>query len=388
MAEKDDASGSSVAMASTSSLIQVIRTLSEQFPNKFPTPSHNETVEIGDNIIGQGTFGKVFIGILSTSEEKADVTYLAVKKIDLDLLNEKQYNLLKKETLNMRDVRHPKLVSLLHCFVSDMCCLMVTPLMNYMSCDHIIATNYPNGLSEGAIGMILKHLLQGLSYLHSKNYIHRGIKASHILVNIEGHVKLCGFRHMIKLPPGQKEITDPNALVDMSKHLNWLAPEMLQQNREGFGLKSDVYSIGMTVLELGNGVVPHSDVSPPGILVRVLNEPPPRLWDRNFLPSSETKMTPETQKQVVERDIPYRRKQYSRDIVYFVSQCVMSYPGLRAGLQDIMRMKFITSYAKQVDYTLVKHLSKLGPPALYHSYETAYQRASEENDSPEWDFSV
>ena len=89
-------------------------------------------------------------------------------------------------------------------------------------------------MPENIIAYIIRDVLSALTHLHSKSIIHRSIRASHILLDPEKHmVKLSGLRYACNLqdPPGQglQERYDYPIHV-VTTNLNWLSPEILQQN--------------------------------------------------------------------------------------------------------------------------------------------------------------
>lgn len=143
---------------------------------------------------------------------------------------------------------------------------------------------FNSGLPEIIVGLILRDVLLGLEYIHRKGYIHRSIRASHILIN-QTKAVLCGFRESIALiTNGQRtrQLFDlpPNSV----KSLNWLAPEVLEQNLSGYTEKSDVYSIGITACELANGLEPFSNMPTTFMLTEKIRGNQPALLDCSTCP--------------------------------------------------------------------------------------------------------
>lgn len=124
----------------------------------------------------------------------------------------------------------------------------------------------------------------GLEYLHKKGFIHRSIRASHILIN-QSRAILCGFREATNLiTHGQRT----KVLFDLPpksiKSLNWLAPELLEQNLSGYTEKSDVYSVGITTCELANGLDPFSKMPTTFMLTEKIRGNQPALLDCSTCP--------------------------------------------------------------------------------------------------------
>lgn len=85
----------------------------------------------------------------------------------------------------------------------------------------------------------------GLEYFHSKCIIHRDIKGGNILLNEDGTILLCDFGVSAHIRNKQNRHTFVGSP-------NWMAPEVIEQIN-GYGLKADIWSLGMTALELANG---------------------------------------------------------------------------------------------------------------------------------------
>lgn len=130
----------------------------------------------------------------------------------------------------------------------------------------------------------MKDILLGLDYLHKKGFIHRSIRASHILLNRNKAV-LCGFRECNCLVShGERVATLHNLPPSSVKSLNWLAPEVLEQNLLGYTEQSDIYSLGIATCELANGLEPFSDMATTFMLVEKIRGHQPALLDCSTCP--------------------------------------------------------------------------------------------------------
>lgn len=141
-----------------------------------------------------------------------------------------------------------------------------------------------SGFPEILVCLILRDVLLGLDYLHRKGFIHRSIRASHILIN-QSKAVLCGFRETsAMITNGQRT----RLLFDLPPHstksLNWLAPEVLEQNLSGYSEKSDIYSIGITSCELANGLEPFSKMPTTFMLTEKMRGNQPALLDCSTCP--------------------------------------------------------------------------------------------------------
>lgn len=115
---------------------------------------------------------------------------------------------------------------------------VVSPAAGYGSCADLIANHFSMGLKEPAIGIILRDVLQALCYLHAKRIVHRAVRGRHILVTSSGRAVLTCLRYSETVA-----VNSPSHVFEESDadNLNWLAPEVLAQDADGYDQKSDIY---------------------------------------------------------------------------------------------------------------------------------------------------
>ncbi|KAE8076150.1 hypothetical protein FH972_014815 [Carpinus fangiana] len=151
---------------------------------------------------------------------------------------------------------HPNILNALCSFTGDRRHWVVMPFMPAGSLQSIISSSFPDGLSEPCIAIILKETLSALSYLHSQEHIHRDIKASNILIDSNGSVKLSYFGLLASIYQALSSARQGWSSSPADAPY-WRAPEVIQ-SQQGYTVKSDIWSVGITALELAHGRPPLS----------------------------------------------------------------------------------------------------------------------------------
>lgn len=184
----------------------------------------------------------------------------------------------------MRQFNHPHILSFYSTFVSNLDVVLVAPIMCFGSCRDLLNNFFVAGLPELVVSLILRDVLLGLEYLHRKGFIHRSIRAGHILVDRRRAV-LAGFRECTSMLSNGERTRTLHELPSRSmKNLNWLAPEVLEQNLLGYTDKSDVYSVGITTCELANSLEPFADMPTTLMLTEKIRGNTPALLDSSTCP--------------------------------------------------------------------------------------------------------
>lgn len=246
--------------------------------------------------IGSGSFGEVYIAESPMKKE------IAVK---LMLVNNKQVEEeIRSEIDILKKLSHDNIVNYFGCYGPDNKGRLWI-LMDYCQLGSVSDALELSRIdpSEAQIAYILFKSLKALSYLHSKRIIHRDVKCNNILLTLDGHVKLCDFGVSKQLAapvsPVQKsdlqvesipKTSEPSkkAYVKFTELVGtpyWMAPEVITGDESTE--KSDIWSLGITAIELAEGKVPFSELPPLRAMNMVANSDSPTLanpsrWSKEF----------------------------------------------------------------------------------------------------------
>nr|XP_016449247.1 PREDICTED: serine/threonine-protein kinase BLUS1-like isoform X3 [Nicotiana tabacum] len=222
--------------------------------------------------VGYGASATVYRAIYVPLNE-----VVAVKCLDLDRCNSNLDDI-RKEAQIMTLIGHRNLIKAFCSFVVDHYLWVVMPFMAEGSCLHLMKIAYPDGFEEAVIGSILKETLKALEYLHLHGHIHRDVKAGNILLDTNGVVKLADFGVSACMFDRGDRQHSRNTFTGTPC---WMAPEVLQPGT-GYDYKADIWSLGITALELAHGHAPFSKYPPMKVLLMTINSAPPGLdYDRD-----------------------------------------------------------------------------------------------------------
>ncbi|KAJ1540272.1 hypothetical protein HK096_011087, partial [Nowakowskiella sp. JEL0078] len=187
-----------------------------------------------------------------------------------DLTLSPDYELVDELIKNERNsilCHHPNILPHFISFVEHERLWSVTPPMQAGTCRDILKTCFTNGFVENVISTILKEVLKAIIYLHEGRMIHNDIRAGNILLNSRGEVRITGLRQLVFLAQnGEYQKTIFSVVGD---NIEWAAPEVIAQNAN-YDEKADIYSIGITALELAFNQTPFDGWPPLKVLLSKL----------------------------------------------------------------------------------------------------------------------
>jgi serine/threonine kinase 3 len=166
------------------------------------------------------------------------------------------------------DLQHPSIVRQYASFFSKNNLHLVTEYCDGPPLSEIMR-RMGRPLTEQEVSAVLQGVLPALVYAHSKQRLHRGIRARELVITQDGQVKLADFGMV-------EQIGDRLSRVTRSycRNAHWMAPEVLE-SLIGQDTMADIWSLGITALELLNGEPPHDDLPTIVVATKVLKCPPP-----------------------------------------------------------------------------------------------------------------
>ncbi|KAF9931573.1 hypothetical protein BGZ67_005240 [Mortierella alpina] len=280
---------------------------------------------------------------------------VAIKVIDLDMFERNQIDELRRETQVMALCKHPNVLRVNGAFVTESKLYIVTPFLSAGSCLDIMKTAYPDGFDEVSIATILKQALQGLDYLHKNGHIHRDVKAGNLLVDDDGSVLLADFGVSSSLMEGGERRGMRKTFVGTPC---WMAPEVMEQ--AGYDYKADIWSFGITAIELATGHAPFAKYPPIKVLMLTLSNDPPTL------------------------DRESTRHRYSKALKEMIDCCLQKDPARRPSAEKLLGHSFFKQ-AKKKSYLVAGLLHNL-PPLEQRPPKKAAQKQTLPEKGVSWDF--
>uniref|UniRef100_A0A9J8CZU0 non-specific serine/threonine protein kinase n=1 Tax=Cyprinus carpio carpio TaxID=630221 RepID=A0A9J8CZU0_CYPCA len=239
-------------------------------------------------VVGNGTYGQVYKGRhVKTGQLAAikvmDVTEDEEEEIKLEI------NMLKKYS------HHRNIATYYGAFIKksppghDDQLWLVMEFCGAGSITDLVKNTKGNSLKEDWIAYISREILRGLAHLHAHHVIHRDIKGQNVLLTENAEVKLVDFGVSAQL---DRTVGRRNTFIGTPY---WMAPEVIacDENPEAtYDYRSDLWSCGITAIEMGEGAPPLCDMHPMRALFLIPRNPPPRLkskkWSKKFFSFIET----------------------------------------------------------------------------------------------------
>lgn len=219
--------------------------------------------------IGQGTCAAVY---RAWCEEINDE--VAIKVVELEWLQASLEDI-GREIQVMSLSSHPNVVPFSTAFVQAADLWIVMPLLtggsvlSLMNC----ASAFRDGLPEDYAIYVLWSVLKALEYFHGNGQMHRDVKAANLMLDSQGNTMLSDYGMMGWMVEGGWDRKQRQTFVGTPC---WMAPEVMEQ-ASGYDYKADVWSLGITSIELAQGKAPYTNYPPMKVLFLTLQNPPPTI---------------------------------------------------------------------------------------------------------------
>ncbi|KAI3650815.1 hypothetical protein MP228_004296 [Amoeboaphelidium protococcarum] len=269
---------------------------------------HVELIET----IGKGNFGFVYKGRLIADKRITAVKVVALKEEELREI------LLEVEII--RECRHPNVVGFMGNFVRNDDLWICMEFCSGGAVDSLYK-NLPRLLTEEEISYLIFESMKGLAYLHDQHIIHRDIKSGNLLLTEKGEVKLADF--------GVSAVTTASTSFRAHTFIGtpyWMSPECIMSENSPlhmYDCKTDVWSMGITLIELADKNPPLSDIHP----MRALY----------LIPSADSNTL-----------MVRQPKKWSKPMVAFIQSCLVKDPKRRWSAQDSLQAEWMQKVSADV----------------------------------------
>eukprot|EP00727_Mastigamoeba_balamuthi_P004517 m51a1_g14063 putative pkinase-domain-containing protein (400) ;mRNA; f:1224872-1226538 len=257
--------------------------------------------EKGD-LIGRGNFGAVYKGLNRRTGEE-----VAIKVIDLEEAEDEIEDIQKEVAVLSQVSACPHLTRYFGSYLAGPELWIVMEFYGGGSVYDIMKMS-SGTLEDGIIASLLRDTLKALEYLHEDGRIHRDIKAANIMLSSQGDVKLGDFGVSGQLSGSAKRMTFVGTPY-------WMAPEVI--NQTGHDTKADIWSLGITAIEMARGEPPYAELHAMKALFLIPKNPPPELEPK-----------------------------YSKHLREFVAECLQKEPEKRPTAKALLKHKFVKSAKK------------------------------------------
>ncbi|XP_048018709.1 TRAF2 and NCK interacting kinase a isoform X3 [Megalobrama amblycephala] len=305
-------------------------------------------------LVGNGTYGQVYKGRHVKTGQLA-----AIKCMDVTGEEEEEIkaeiNMLKKYS------HHRNIATYYGAFIKknppgvDDQLWLVMEFCGAGSVTDLIKNTKGNSLREDWTAYISREILRGLTHLHHHKVIHRDIKGQNVLLTENAEVKLVDFGVSAQL---DRTVSRRNTFIGTPY---WMAPEVIacDENPEAtYDYKSDLWSLGITAIEMAEGAPPLCDMHPMRALFLIPRNPAPRL----------------------------KSKKWSKKFQSFIESCLVKNHSQRPSTENLLKHPFIKDMPneRQIRIQLKDHIDRTKKKRGERD-ETEYEYSGSEEEEEEHD---
>ncbi|XP_078723312.1 LOW QUALITY PROTEIN: dual specificity mitogen-activated protein kinase kinase 6-like [Lampetra fluviatilis] len=235
-----------------------------------------------DDLETLSELGRGAYGVVEKMRHAPSETIMAVKRIRATVNSQEQKRLLMDLDISMRTVDCPYTVTFYGALFREGDVWICMELLD-TSLDKFYkkVIEKKQTIPEDILGKISVSIVKALEHLHRKlSVIHRDVKPSNVLINTQGHVKMCDFGISGYLVDSVAKTMDAGCKP-------YMAPERINPDlsQKGYNVKSDIWSLGITMIELAIVKFPYESWGTPfQQLKQVVDEPSPQLPADRFSP--------------------------------------------------------------------------------------------------------
>ncbi|XP_061522582.1 TRAF2 and NCK-interacting protein kinase-like isoform X6 [Phycodurus eques] len=305
-------------------------------------------------LVGNGTYGQVYKGRHVKTGQLAAIKVMDVTGDEEEEIKA-EINMLKKYS------HHRNIATYYGAFIKknppgvDDQLWLVMEFCGAGSVTDLIKNTKGNSLKEEWIAYVCREILRGLTHLHQHKVIHRDIKGQNVLLTENAEVKLVDFGVSAQL---DRTVGRRNTFIGTPY---WMAPEVIacDENPDAtYDFKSDLWSLGITAIEMAEGAPPLCDMHPMRALFLIPRNPAPRL----------------------------KSKKWSKKFQSFIESCLVKSHGRRPSTEQLLKHPFIRELAneRQVRIQLKDHIDRTKKRRGERD-ETEYEYSGSEEEDEERD---
>ncbi|XP_064188703.1 TRAF2 and NCK-interacting protein kinase-like isoform X8 [Anguilla rostrata] len=279
-------------------------------------------------LVGNGTYGQVYKGRHVKTGQLAAIKVMDVTGDEEEEIKQ-EINMLKKYS------HHRNIATYYGAFIKknppgiDDQLWLVMEFCGAGSVTDLIKNTKGNSLKEEWTAYICREILRGLTHLHQHKVIHRDIKGQNVLLTENAEVKLVDFGVSAQL---DRTVGRRNTFIGTPY---WMAPEVIacDENPDAtYDFKSDLWSLGITAIEMAEGAPPLCDMHPMRALFLIPRNPAPRL----------------------------KSKKWSKKFQSFIDSCLVKSHGQRPSTEQLLKHPFIRDQTneRQVRIQLKDHIDR------------------------------
>ncbi|XP_040202797.1 misshapen-like kinase 1 isoform X10 [Rana temporaria] len=304
-------------------------------------------------VVGNGTYGQVYKGRHVKTGQLAAIKVMDVTEDEEEEIKQ-EINMLKKYS------HHRNIATYYGAFIkksppgNDDQLWLVMEFCGAGSVTDLVKNTKGNSLKEDCIAYICREILRGLAHLHAHKVIHRDIKGQNVLLTENAEVKLVDFGVSAQL---DRTVGRRNTFIGTPY---WMAPEVIacDENPDAtYDYRSDIWSLGITAIEMAEGAPPLCDMHPMRALFLIPRNPPPKL----------------------------KSKKWSKKFIEFIDTCLIKNYMNRPPTEQLLKYPFIRDQPteRQVRIQLKDHIDRSRKKRDETEYEYSGSEDEEENHGEE-----